>query len=83
MATLSSYPYLGVMIDDKLAWHDHFDYLIKRLNVRMYCFRKLNYFHVDNRILALFYESVVASVWRYSRGLAEWGQEEEEENDQH
>ena len=62
---VSSYRYLGIMIDDKLAWHDHIDYLIKRLNVRMYCFRKLNYFHVDKRILALFYESVVASVWRY------------------
>ena len=59
------------MIDDKLAWHDHIDYLIKRLNVKMYCFRKLNYFHVDKRILALFYESVVASVWRYC--LLCWG----------
>ena len=29
---------------------------MKRLNVRMYCFRKLNYFHVDRRILALSYE---------------------------
>ena len=68
---VSSYKYLGIMIDDKLAWHDHIDYLIKRLNVRMYCFRKLNYFHVDKRILALFYESVIASVWRYC--LLCWG----------
>ena len=37
----------------------------------MYCFRKLNYFHVGKRILALFYESVVASVWRYC--LLCWG----------
>ena len=37
----------------------------------MYCLRKLNYFHVDKRILALFYESVVASVWRYC--LLCWG----------
>ena len=37
----------------------------------MYCFRKLNYFHVDKRILAMFYESVVASVWRYC--LLCWG----------
>ena len=68
---VSSYKYLGIMIDDKLAWHDHIDYLIKRLNVRMYCFRKLNYFHVDKRILALFYESVIGSVWRYC--LLCWG----------
>ena len=45
-----------------MAWSHRF---IKRLNVRMYSFRKLNYFHVDKRILALFYESIVASVWRY------------------
>ena len=68
---VSSYKYLGIMIDDKLAWHDHIDYLIKRLNVRMYCFRKLNYFHVDKRIRALFYEYVVASVCRYC--LLCWG----------
>ena len=54
---VSSYKYLGIMIDDKLAWHDHIDYLIRRLNVRMYCFRKLNCFHVAKRILALFYKS--------------------------
>ena len=68
---VSSCRYLGIMVDDGLAWHDHIDYLIKRLNVRMYCFRKLNYFHVDKRILALFYESVIASVWRYC--LLCWG----------
>ena len=39
--------------------------------IRMNCFRKLNYFLVDKRILALFYKSVVASVWRYC--LLCWG----------
>ena len=29
----------------------------------MYCFRKLNYYHVDKRILALLYESIVAIVY--------------------
>ena len=49
------------MIDDKLTWYDHhMDYLIYRPNVRMYCFRKSNYFYVDKRILAVFYESVAA-----------------------
>ena len=68
---MSSYKYLGIIIDEKLAWHVFIDSLIKKLNVRMYCFRKLNHFHVDNRILAIFYESVVASVWRYC--LLCWG----------
>ena len=55
---VSSYKYLGIMMDNKLAWHDHINYLTKRLNVRMYCFRKLNYFHVDKRFLAMFYMSI-------------------------
>ena len=44
---------------------------LKILNSRMYCFRKLKFFHVNSRILALFYDSVVASVWRYC--LLCWG----------
>jgi hypothetical protein len=66
-----SYKYLGIVIDDKLNWHTHVDYLIKRLNTRMYCLRKLNFFHVDVKILAMFYDSVVESVWRYC--LLCWG----------
>ena len=44
---------------------------IKRLNTRMYCLRKLNFFNVDVKILALFYDLVVESVWRYY--LLCWG----------
>ena len=68
---VSSYKYLGIVIDDRLTWHTYIDFLIKRLNIRMYCFRKLNYFNVDARILAAFYDSVIASVWRYC--LVCWG----------
>lgn len=68
---VSSYKYLGIMIDDKLNWHIHVDHMVKKLNSRMYCFRKLKFFHVNPRILALFYDSVVASVWRYC--LVGWG----------
>ena len=68
---VSSYKYLGIVIDDKLSWHVYIDSLIKRLNTRMYCLRKLNFFKVDVKILALFYDSVVESVWRYC--LLCWG----------
>ena len=37
----------------------------------MYCFRKLNFFNVNSQILAMFYDSVVESVWRYC--LLCWG----------
>ena len=39
---VSSYKYLGIVIDDKLSWHVYIDSLIKRLNTRMYSLRKLN-----------------------------------------
>ena len=41
---VSSYKYLGIMIDDKLAWHDHIDYLIKRLNVQNVLFQEAELF---------------------------------------
>ena len=68
---MSSYKYLGIVIDDQLAWHTYIDSLVKKLNSRMYCLRKLNFFRVDAKILALFYDSVVESVWRYC--LLCWG----------
>ena len=37
----------------------------------MYCLRKLNFFNVDVKTLALFYDPVVESVWRYC--LLCWG----------
>ena len=60
---VSSYRYLGIVIDDKLSWHVYIDYLIKRLNTRMYCLRILNFFNADVKNLALFYDSIVESVW--------------------
>jgi hypothetical protein len=68
---VTSYKYLGIVIDEKLSWHLYIDSLIKRLNTRMYCMRKLNYFHVNQRIIALFYQSIVASIWKYC--MLAWG----------
>ena len=69
---VSEYKYLGIVMDDKLSWHPHVDFLVKRLNIRMYCLRKLNYFNVNPRILSLFYDSVVASIWKYC--ILCWGE---------
>ena len=68
---VSSYKYLGIVIDDKFSRHVYTDSLIKRLNTMMYCLRRLNFFNVDVKILAMFYDSVVESVWRYC--LVCWG----------
>ena len=44
---VSSYKYSGVVMDNRLAWHDHIDYLVKRINPRLYCMRRLHKFNVD------------------------------------
>ena len=68
---VDSYKYLGVYIDKELKWNVHIDNLIKKLNVRMYCMRKLHAFQVDSAVLSMFYNSVICGVWRYC--LLGWG----------
>ena len=62
---VQSYKYLGVLMDDKLDWHLHIDSVVKKLHKRMCCLRKLKSFDVSPKILTMFYNSVVCSVWRY------------------
>lgn len=54
VARVEKFEYLGITIDQKLNWHDHIDTDVKKLNTRMFCLHKL----------VMFYNSVVASVWR-------------------
>ncbi|KAJ8036125.1 hypothetical protein HOLleu_20002 [Holothuria leucospilota] len=68
---VNNYKYLGVYLGNSFSWKDHIDFLIKNLNVRMYCMRKLHSFYVSPEILSVFYNSVICSVWRYR--LLAWG----------
>ena len=63
--------YLGLVIDDNLNWHPHVEHLCKNLNSRLFCLRKMSKFKVDGRILQLFYNAVITSVWSYC--LCTWG----------
>ena len=65
------YKYLGVVMDDQLCWHHHVDYLIKKMNSRIFCLRKLHKFQVRDDILKIFYGSIIASVWKYC--ICAWG----------
>ena len=67
----SEYKYLGVMLDNKMTWEIQIDQIIKKLNSRMCCLRKMSSFHVRPEILKMFYNSTICGVWRYC--LICWG----------
>lgn len=71
VARVDTYKYLGIVLNNKLSWGDHVDFIVKKLNSRMYCLRKLNSFHITPEILNVFYSSTIVSVWRYC--LVCWG----------
>ena len=71
VASVETYTYLGIVLNNKLSWGDHVDLIVKKLNSRMYCLRKLNSFHITPEILNVFYTSTIVSVWRYC--LVCWG----------
>ena len=71
VARVDTYKYLGIVLNNKLTWGDHVDFIVKKLNSRMYCRRKLNSFHITPEMLNVFYSSTIVSVWRYC--LVCWG----------
>ena len=68
---VDTYRYLGVVIDNRLSWHEHVEALSKKLSPRMYCMRIMNKFNVNKNIFAMFYNSVICGVWQYN--LLSWG----------
>ena len=63
---VESYKYLGTMIDDKFTFNQHAENVFKKSNSRMYCLRQLKKLDVDNKIVQLFFTSVVQSVINFS-----------------
>ena len=68
---VSSYKYLGVHLTDSLTWGDQVDALIKKLNSRLYCLRKMAIFKVRTDVMNMFYNATIYGVWRYC--LITWG----------
>ncbi|KAI3358764.1 hypothetical protein L3Q82_014727, partial [Scortum barcoo] len=66
-----TYKYLGVHLNNKLAWTDNTDSLYKRGQSRLYMLRRLGSFGVCRPLLRTFYETVVASVVSYA--VVCWG----------
>ena len=68
---VSSYKYLGVLLDDKLDWSANTDALYRKGQTRLYQLRRLKSFEICGTLLRMVYQSVVASVLFYA--VVCWG----------
>ena len=68
---VDSYKYLGITIDNKLDWDLHASNVHSKMSQRLFCLRKLNYFHIDKTLLFLFYSSVIESLLMFC--FCGWG----------
>ena len=68
---VASFKYLGVVLDNTLSWTKNIDNIVNKVKPRMYCLRKLKSFNVDNKLLQMFYSSVVCGALTF--GLTCWG----------
>ncbi|KAI4888693.1 hypothetical protein NFI96_005457 [Prochilodus magdalenae] len=57
-----SYRYLGVHLDERLDWSVNTDIVYKKAQSRLYFLRRLGSFRICQKLLLMFYQSVVASV---------------------
>jgi len=70
IATINEIKFLGLIIDNKLSWKGHIDYIIPRLNSACYCMRTVKPY-VHHNTLKIIYYSHFHSVITY--GLIFWG----------
>ena len=59
---VDTYKYLGVVFDNKLNWKENINFVLKNVNWRMYCMRKLRSFGVNSDMLVTFYKSVICII---------------------
>ena len=62
---VSTNKYLGVMLNNDPSLSNNTDYIISKLNSRLYCLRKIKKFNANICILKLFYQLVIKSVLTY------------------
>lgn len=63
---VSSYKYLGTVIDDKLSWVENTNLVLSKAQNRLYLLRKLKSFYVDKSILVMFYRSFIETVLTFA-----------------
>ncbi|KAI5088100.1 hypothetical protein C0J45_21643 [Silurus meridionalis] len=64
--TVTSYKYLGVVLDKKLDWNENTTLLSKKCQTRMYFLRRLASFNISTKLLSMFYQSVIESALLYA-----------------
>ena len=47
--------------NSKLNWKENINFVLKKVNSRMYCMRKLRSFRVNSDMLVTFYNAVICS----------------------
>ena len=71
MERVDTYKYLGVFFDSKLNWKENINSVLKKVNLRIYCMRKLRSFGVNSDMLVTFYNAVICSIIMF--GSVCWG----------
>ena len=56
---VETYKYFCVVFDSRLNWKENINSVLKKVNTRMYCLRKLRSFGVNSGTLATFYNAVI------------------------
>ena len=66
---VENFKYLGIVIDSKLSFELNCEMVCKKSQQRLSCLRKLAKFHVERRMLTLFYSAFIESVLSFSIGV--------------
>ncbi len=61
-----NFKYLGVIVDNKLSWHDHISYIVSKCNQRLFFLRLLNSFSVTPNILQSFFCFIIECIYKYN-----------------
>ena len=63
---VKSFKYLDTVLDERLSFCDHVDYVYKRAQQRLFLLRKLKSFDVSQHIIQLVYRSLIESVLSFN-----------------
>ena len=63
---VTTYKYLGTIIDNSFTFSNNADAVYKKVNSRLYFIRQLRYLKVENKIIEMFYNAILQSVISFS-----------------